>query len=282
MITVITKARQPLLYLLLGAGASVAIQSTIRLLTVNIDRGSKEDPSSSSNIGGGSSSSSSSSSSSMNTTSRERKKSALYTKTGDKGTSSLYNGERRLKTDVIFEVLGHQDELNCIIGIAREYCLQSQNGLDEMLSEIQSRLFDLGAAVATPIQTSSAKKKMYTEVSDLIIVILVPLFLDFFLLLANSDELLLLLNCLSDRLLLLFLSYPNHDCDSFARIIRKRWRNGSMISMPRVLLSPTLSYQYVIHIYYACMTHPLNIHTHPLNIHTPSYHTHTLVTYTHS
>ena len=143
---------------MLGAGASVAIQSTIRLLTVNIDRGSKDDPPSSS-----------SSSSSSNTTTRERKKSGLYTKTGDKGTSSLYNGERRLKTDIIFEVLGHQDELNCIIGIAREYCLQSQNGLDEMLSEIQSRLFDLGAAVATPVQTSSAKKKMYTEVSDVLL-----------------------------------------------------------------------------------------------------------------
>ena len=171
MITVITKAKQPLLYLLLGAGASVAIQRTIRLLTTNIDRGSKEDASNSMGNGGGvasvsSSSSSSSSNNSKNATNRERKKSALYTKTGDKGTSSLYNGERRLKTDVIFEVLGHQDELNCIIGIAREYCLQSQNGLDEMLSEIQSRLFDLGAAVATPVQTSSAKKKLYTEVGD--------------------------------------------------------------------------------------------------------------------
>ena len=168
MITVITKAKQPLLYLLLGAGASVAIQRTIRLLTTNIDRGSKEDASNSMGNGGGvaSVSSSSSSNNSKNATNRERKKSALYTKTGDKGTSSLYNGERRLKTDVIFEVLGHQDELNCIIGIAREYCLQSQNGLDEMLSEIQSRLFDLGAAVATPVQTSSAKKKLYTEVGD--------------------------------------------------------------------------------------------------------------------
>jgi len=83
------------------------------------------------------------------------KKSNLYTKTGDAGTSSLYNGERRPKNELVFEVLGHQDELNAVIGIAREHCALTRNGLDEMLIEIQSRLFDLGAAVATPVQTSS-------------------------------------------------------------------------------------------------------------------------------
>jgi cob(I)alamin adenosyltransferase len=98
---------------------------------------------------------------------KRRKKSNLYTKTGDAGTSSLYNGERRPKNELVFDVLGHQDELNAVIGIAREHCALTQNGLDEMLIEIQSRLFDLGAAVATPVQTSSNRKKAYTEFSQL-------------------------------------------------------------------------------------------------------------------
>ena len=143
IMTVMRNNRQSLLYIVIGAGASVALGRTMRLFATDNKKAEKGEKGEKG----------------------ERKKSQLYTKTGDKGTSSLYNGERRLKTDIIFEVLGHQDELNCIVGIAREYCVLGNNGLDEMLSEIQSRLFDLGAAVATPVQTSSQKKKVYTEFS---------------------------------------------------------------------------------------------------------------------
>ena len=90
------------------------------------------------------------------------KKSMLYTRTGDKGTSSLYTGERRSKTDPVFEALGHQDELCAAIGIAREHCHLNDNGLGNILVEIQSRLFDLGAAVATPQNTGSPDKLAYT------------------------------------------------------------------------------------------------------------------------
>ena len=94
------------------------------------------------------------------------KKAKIYTKTGDKGSSQLYNGERRKKTDQVFHALGEQDELCAAIGIAREYCNLSENGLSSQLAEIQSRLFDLGAAVATPTTSRTSEgKKQYTALS---------------------------------------------------------------------------------------------------------------------
>ena len=75
----------------------------------------------------------------------------------------MFNGERRSKSDQTFRALGDQDELNATVGIAREYCHMSNNGLEDKLVEIQCRLFDLGAAVATPVPASSADKLSRTQ-----------------------------------------------------------------------------------------------------------------------
>ena len=41
----------------------------------------------------------------------------IYTKTGDKGLTSLYTGERLPKDNIIFESLGSIDELSASLGI---------------------------------------------------------------------------------------------------------------------------------------------------------------------
>lgn len=86
----------------------------------------------------------------------------IYTKTGDKGTSSLYSGERRSKSDPTFAALGDVDELNSIVGVAREHASAIDLMLSQQLEIIQSRLLDVGSAVATPIPTSSSHKLQRT------------------------------------------------------------------------------------------------------------------------
>lgn len=91
-----------------------------------------------------------------------RYKSTIYTKGGDKGTSALFNGERRPKYDPVFEGLGNIDELSCNIGMAREYLLESWQKenfveMNTQLENIQCALQDIGSNVATPKSSSSLK-----------------------------------------------------------------------------------------------------------------------------
>ncbi|TYZ62695.1 hypothetical protein PybrP1_010299 [[Pythium] brassicae (nom. inval.)] len=84
----------------------------------------------------------------------------VYTKTGDKGTSQLFSGERRPKNDAVFKALGDTDELNAHVGLATEWARAASNAfLPPKLEQVQSRLFDVGACVATPLTSAPRSKK---------------------------------------------------------------------------------------------------------------------------
>jgi cob(I)alamin adenosyltransferase len=68
----------------------------------------------------------------------------IYTRTGDDGTTSLGNDERRKKYDLRVEAYGTLDEVNAVIGIARLH-LAAEPGLDASLARIQNDLFDVEA-----------------------------------------------------------------------------------------------------------------------------------------
>ena len=73
----------------------------------------------------------------------------ITTRGGDKGQSGLADGSRHPKTDATFAALGDIDELNCALGIVVTH-LEPNHPLRETLIELQSRLFDLGGAIAMP------------------------------------------------------------------------------------------------------------------------------------
>jgi cob(I)alamin adenosyltransferase len=78
----------------------------------------------------------------------------IYTKTGDKGTTSLIYGQRVAKNDTRVEAYGSCDETNSMIGLALSYLKDTQFGekssFINILNQIQTTLFHVGAELATP------------------------------------------------------------------------------------------------------------------------------------
>ena len=76
------------------------------------------------------------------------KKSPIYTRTGDKGMTSLVDGSRLAKNSVRIEAYGTVDELNSFIGvlIASDPLTDDDRAL---LTDIQARLFDIGSYLAS-------------------------------------------------------------------------------------------------------------------------------------
>lgn len=93
----------------------------------------------------------------------------IYTKTGDKGTTSLVGGTRINKDDIRLEAYGTIDELNSWIGFIISLLSAECRGrsaeaeVKDVLVKIQNTLFDLGCALATEKEAKWQPKQITDE-----------------------------------------------------------------------------------------------------------------------
>lgn len=93
----------------------------------------------------------------------------VYTKTGDKGTTSLYDGNRAPKYIIIFKLLGEIDELSSRIGMlsvhSKKVLLENDMKFYDILRKIQRTLQDFNSYIATVEQKN---KKLPNIEPDLV------------------------------------------------------------------------------------------------------------------
>lgn len=85
----------------------------------------------------------------------------IYTKTGDKGQTSLLGGKRLSKDDLRIDAYGTIDELNAYVGVLRDNL--EENGVNAILVKIQDRLFTLGSILAAAGDENKFKIPSITE-----------------------------------------------------------------------------------------------------------------------
>lgn len=79
----------------------------------------------------------------------------IYTKKGDKGSTSLFDNVRVSKDDIRVESYGTIDELGAVLGLSKNYV--EDNELYDRIQEIQNKLF----TVATNLATEDSTKVMH-------------------------------------------------------------------------------------------------------------------------
>jgi cob(I)alamin adenosyltransferase len=79
----------------------------------------------------------------------------IYTKTGDKGQTSLIGGTRVPKHHIRIESYGTVDELNSWIGLINDQNIDQES--KTVLNEIQDRLFTIGSSLASDPEKSKMK-----------------------------------------------------------------------------------------------------------------------------
>ena len=82
----------------------------------------------------------------------------IYTKTGDKGETGLFGGQRVSKSSLRLNAYGTIDELNSFVGLAiiESNCDEIKN----LLIDLQNKLFVLGSDLATPEIEKNKKLKI--------------------------------------------------------------------------------------------------------------------------
>ncbi|MDC1107272.1 cob(I)yrinic acid a,c-diamide adenosyltransferase [Prolixibacteraceae bacterium] len=92
----------------------------------------------------------------------------VYTKTGDKGKTSLLGGTRVDKFHPRLEAYGTVDELNSYIGMIR--CFTEKSSQEEIiLIEIQKKLFVVGGVLATDIEKVEESKRLICNEEDIVL-----------------------------------------------------------------------------------------------------------------
>ncbi len=95
------------------------------------------------------------------------KKSLVYTKTGDKGTTALIGGTRVPKDHFRLEDYGTVDELNTNIGMIRSYPIDEIS--KNTIIRIQNILFTVGSYLATDDEVSDLRSRLKTDEEEILL-----------------------------------------------------------------------------------------------------------------
>lgn len=86
----------------------------------------------------------------------------IYTRTGDSGETSLYDGARVPKDSIRVESYGTIDELNSSLGMARQYSTNDE--ITAILLKLQRSLFNVAGELATTVGDTFPEKINDTDV----------------------------------------------------------------------------------------------------------------------
>jgi cob(I)alamin adenosyltransferase len=93
------------------------------------------------------------------------KKSVVYTKTGDKGKTSLIGGTRVSKGHIRLEAYGTIDELSSHIGMIWSYTIEED--IKNILYNTQNQLFVIGAYLATDASVSDLRNRLVCDNAEI-------------------------------------------------------------------------------------------------------------------